>query len=168
MKTCPKCLSQVEDDSKFCSSCGNQLFDGFQEKTEEKREGRFCRNCGKEVSVGFLTCPFCGANMVSGVVTGNPSSSRGYSDNRYLRSKNHTTTFVLGLVGTILVALNYLGVFFVHTIGFILGVIGLSLASKDKKEEMTYSKAGYVLSMIAVIAGAIAFLMGMIYGLINA
>jgi RNA polymerase subunit RPABC4/transcription elongation factor Spt4 len=167
MKRCPKCLSQVEETSKFCSSCGNQLFDESQEKTEVKSEGRFCRNCGKQVSVGFLNCPFCGANMVSGIVSGNVSSSRGYSDNYYLKSKNHTATFVLGLIGTILVALNYLGVFFVHTIGFILGVIGLSLASKDKKEELTYSKAGYVLSLIAVIAGGIAFLIGMIFGLIT-
>ena len=171
MKTCPKCLKKVEDDSKFCSSCGNQLFDEVQEQTVEKSERRFCKNCGKEVSFGFVTCPFCGADMINGIVSSNFTSnrgSRGNSDNYYLRSRNHTTTFVLGLVGTILVALNYLGVFFVHIIGLILGIVGLSLVSKDKQDEMTYSKAGYVLSMIAVIGGALAFIIGFIFGLINA
>lgn len=171
MKTCSKCLNQVEDDSKFCPFCWNQLSDVKLENAEEKRDGRFCKNCGKEVSVGFISCPFCGANMITGNVTQGLNSNRlnrSCSDNIYLRSKNHTSSFVLGLLGTILVAMNYLGVFFVHIIGLILGIIGLSLASKDKKEEMTYSKAGYVLSMIAVIGGALAFLIGMIYGLINA
>ena len=170
MKTCPKCLKHVEDESVFCSYCGNKFEEEKKEENSEKSELRFCKNCGKEVALGFISCPFCGANMITGNIPQGFSSgnTRGYSDNYYLKSKNHTTTFVLGLLGTILVALNYFGVYFVHIIGLILGIVGLSLASTDKKQEMTYSKAGFVLSLIAVIGGGVAFLIGMIFGILYA
>ncbi|MDY0317685.1 MAG: hypothetical protein RBQ64_03790 [Candidatus Izemoplasmatales bacterium] len=64
-----------------------------------------------------------------------------------------------------MVALNYFGVYFVHIIGLILGIVGLSLVSADKRDEMTYSKAGFVLSLIAVIGGGLAFLIGFIFAL---
>ena len=168
MKTCPKCLKNVEDESVFCAYCGNKFDEEKLEETVENNDSRVCQNCGKEIAIGFMSCPFCGANMVTGNVPQGFGHKRGYSDNYYLKSKNHTATFVLGLLGTILVALNYVGIYFVHIIGLILGIVGLSLASTDKKQEMTYSKAGFVLSLIAVILGAVAFLIGFIFGLLNA
>ena len=167
MKTCPKCLKHVEDESLFCSYCGNRLEEKKEEKSLDNDNLRVCKNCGKEVALGFMSCPFCGADMITGNVPQGFgfSNSRKYSSNYDLKSKNHTTTFVLGLLGTILVALNYFGVYFVHIIGLILGIVGLSLVSADKRDEMTYSKAGFVLSLIAVIGGGLAFLIGFIFAL---
>lgn len=49
MIICPKCKEEIEDDSRYCDQCGQELF--------------YCSSCGR-VGVG-RRCTFCGAMMVS-------------------------------------------------------------------------------------------------------
>jgi len=59
MKTCKNCESENNDDSKFCSNCG----DSFQVQDETKR---FCSTCGSEVPLGSNFCISCGAEVSTG------------------------------------------------------------------------------------------------------
>ena len=52
MSTCPNCNKQLEDGTKFCDSCGNQIIETI-----------FCQNCGKETSTEFAFCQNCGASL---------------------------------------------------------------------------------------------------------
>lgn len=60
MKTCPKCGNQLQDDAKFCSSCGEN-----QEQNTLPSENplRFCPQCGKTVSSNMKFCDKCGYNL---------------------------------------------------------------------------------------------------------
>lgn len=52
MITCPKCNKELSDGTKFCDSCGAQIFETI-----------FCPNCGKQTSTEFAFCQSCGASI---------------------------------------------------------------------------------------------------------
>lgn len=52
MITCPKCNKELSDDTKFCDSCGAQIFETI-----------FCPNCGVQTSTEFAFCENCGASI---------------------------------------------------------------------------------------------------------
>ena len=59
MKTCENCATENNDDSKFCSNCGESLKSGDETK-------RFCSTCGSEVPLGSNFCISCGAEVSTG------------------------------------------------------------------------------------------------------
>lgn len=52
MITCPKCNKELSEGTKFCDSCGTQIFETI-----------FCPNCGKQTSTEFAFCQSCGASV---------------------------------------------------------------------------------------------------------
>ena len=52
MITCPKCQKQLEDGTKFCDSCGEQIV-----------ETTFCPNCGNVNGADCAFCLTCGAPL---------------------------------------------------------------------------------------------------------
>ncbi len=65
MIVCPKCKKQLEDGTKFCDSCGAQIF-----------ETVFCPNCGKQTSTEFAFCQNCGTAISEGSSTAKDSKSK--------------------------------------------------------------------------------------------
>ena len=68
-----------------------------------------------------------------------------------------TASMVLGIVGLVFT-------FFINgVVGVILGIIGLVLAGKAKQQgfEGSTRTAGFVMSLISVIAGALAFVLAL-------
>lgn len=57
-KKCPKCNSQVNNDSRFCSNCGYD----FQSVTEEKKI--VCKKCGAVLDSNMKFCPECGNPLI--------------------------------------------------------------------------------------------------------
>lgn len=52
MIKCPKCQRELSDGTKFCGSCGAQVFETI-----------FCPNCGTQSSTEFAFCQNCGASI---------------------------------------------------------------------------------------------------------
>lgn len=52
MITCPKCNKELEDGTKFCDDCGEQIVETI-----------FCQNCGQQTSTEFAFCQYCGASL---------------------------------------------------------------------------------------------------------
>lgn len=52
MIVCPKCNRQLDDESKFCDSCGEKI-----------PQSVVCSSCGKQMSEGFAFCQYCGTKM---------------------------------------------------------------------------------------------------------
>ena len=55
MIICPNCGKELEDGTKFCDSCGSQVFETI-----------FCPNCGEQTSTEFPFCQKCGAAIREG------------------------------------------------------------------------------------------------------
>ncbi len=117
---------------KLCKYCGNDL----------NETDNYCSNCGKSV----YDNPYQKSDNLSNV-------------NYQEKSKYEQTSFVLGLTGLIFSVLNWIGFPFLHLIGMLLGGIGLSLVKKDKANG-SFSKPGYVMSMIALILGITSMIVG--------
>ncbi|MBQ8797280.1 MAG: zinc ribbon domain-containing protein [Oscillospiraceae bacterium] len=54
MITCPKCNKELEDGTKFCDDCGEQIVETI-----------FCQNCGQQTSTEYAFCQYCGASLVA-------------------------------------------------------------------------------------------------------
>ena len=52
MITCPKCNKELEDGTKFCDDCGEQIVETI-----------FCHNCGQQTSTEYAFCQSCGASL---------------------------------------------------------------------------------------------------------
>ena len=55
MKYCPKCGSQVKNNTKFCQKCGAKFQD-----TPLNPKGMYCSYCGLNIPNGATKCPNCG------------------------------------------------------------------------------------------------------------
>ncbi|MDD3129752.1 MAG: zinc ribbon domain-containing protein [Candidatus Izemoplasmatales bacterium] len=159
---CPKCGFVTDDSANFCPNCREPLKNNAEEVLMEKE--RTCPKCGNKVAAGFDHCPYCMYKLEDDRFDIHKKNYMNNSQPVYVSvSKNHYTTIILGVLGTFLAALNWIGgIYFVHLIGLALGIIGLNLARKDKQVDGVYSKTGYVTSIIAICLGAGAMLVGMI------
>ena len=64
MKNCIACNEPLEDDVKFCWSCGGKQPErqaGPQETlvAQEEKASVLCEKCGKELQSEWMACPFC-------------------------------------------------------------------------------------------------------------
>lgn len=57
MMKCPNCSKVLEDGSRFCDNCGQQIFPKI-----------FCQCCGVQTSSEYDHCPNCGATLEKGTV----------------------------------------------------------------------------------------------------
>lgn len=110
----------------------------------------YCGNCGKEVPDGTKFCPNCGAQI-------GPVEAPKQEVTTPINAKHGTAlaSMIIGIVGVA-------SLFFIVSIGIlplILGIIGLVLAGNAKKAGNSEGirTAGFVLSLIALIIGAIEF-----------
>lgn len=131
---CKQCGKVLLDEEKFCSSCGNTI------ENAENTEYEF---------------PFNNTQ---------PTPTQVVEQIEVKEPKYTTATLVLGVLATILSALNYFGIYFVHIIGIILGSIGITLIKQDKAETGKFSKTGRNLCALGVVLGLIAMIVGFIYG----
>lgn len=127
----------------------------------------YCPNCGTQIPDDSRYCPHCGIRI------SDPSYSSQYDDSGRMNYDSdvhcqqtfHQTmtvpehgnavgSLVLGIVGTVLCFFGYSAI-----ISVILGVIGLILSDKAKNAGNTEGirTAGFVLSLISLIGGAIVF-----------
>ena len=93
----------------------------------------------------------------------NPGAGEGYPDNE--RGKNAVTSMVLGIVAVVLWFFSFAAV-----VSVVLGIIGLVYANKAKTEGFRggFYTAGFVLSLIGLIGGAIVVIVSIIaIGLIS-
>lgn len=73
-KSCPKCVSAMDKESRFCPNCGFDTMGKQQEKVETdvvkcsncgnhfKKTSKFCPECGSP----YDACPYCGADIPEG------------------------------------------------------------------------------------------------------
>jgi len=166
-KTCPDCSCEVDEFANYCPSCNHSFKNVKPDIDVEEQKVKYCSNCGKKVEPDFLVCPYCKKEVKPGVQLQHfHDDTNKYSSNYTTSSEgiHETSSLVLGIIGTICVGLNFLGVPYIHILGFILGIVGFSLANSDKNNYGPYSKRGYTLSLLAIIAGAISFFIGAIIG----
>lgn len=67
-KKCPKCQTDVEEDAKFCPSCGYDFSSSELTKCpfcgkDIPKNSKFCPECGKSI---VTKCPKCGTEIPSG------------------------------------------------------------------------------------------------------
>lgn len=122
---------------------------------------KFCTNCGGSVEETAKFCPSCGASLTQeneqAIFNDRDKSYRSLDKGQY-----ETATLILGIVGVSLAFMNYIGIPFVHLIAIVLGIIGITLVKKDKDEQRSYSKPGYVLSIVALVLGVLSIVLGII------
>lgn len=127
----------------------------------------FCQKCGNEIPEGTKFCTSCGA-PVEDTAPENMTRDAAPAPAPVPAPANHaavpgktaaTASLVLGIVG---VALWFFGFWFVYggLISIALGVVGIILSVNSKKAGFNggIRTAGLVLSIIAVVGGAIAFI----------
>ena len=81
MRICPNCGKSVDDDSRFCSSCGASI--SVPQATAQ--ETVFCPNCGERIPADSVFCPNCGVSFWSAPaqdaqmpMTGQPAGQQPY------------------------------------------------------------------------------------------
>lgn len=119
----------------------------------------YCKSCGVEIDDKAKFCPSCGE-----AVEKDEFAEMFHSDVNK-KSANYNTELILGILAIVFSVLNYLGVFYVHLVGIILGAITMSLVNKDKKEDVLFSNAGYVMGVLGFVLGLIAVIIGVMYSL---
>lgn len=58
MLICPKCHAQLEDDARFCDSCGSPV--SAPAKTAAPTDTSYCAHCGCPINTDAPFCPNCG------------------------------------------------------------------------------------------------------------
>jgi len=81
MNTCENCATENNDDSKFCSNCGESMKSGDETK-------RFCSTCGSEVPLGSNFCISCGAEVSTGKVAIRPDRAQAKARKKRVSNKN--------------------------------------------------------------------------------
>lgn len=119
-----------------------------------------CSNCGAEISEGTQFCPKCGTPVKVQEGSGQQGSGRtpAESSNGVAEEPGHGLAIgglVCGIVGLVCCFIGY-----GCLIGIVLGIVGMVLASSAKKKGNAEGvrTAGFVLSLVAIIVGAIVLL----------
>lgn len=94
---CPKCNSEIRDDSKFCSKCGANCT-AMSSKNESQKQfsnsKKYCRICNTEISSGTL-CKKCSKSTNEELLTIEERKKR----NESISTRN-ALLFILGLLLT--------------------------------------------------------------------
>lgn len=168
VRKCPNCGADVK--GRYCPECGYDL-ENITDKNNDSNNMRKLRdekeskdtemtneqsslkkrpNCGKEVEGQF--CTYCGAKLTNNIF--DSSTITGLNSKDYSNAKTKSTiAFIFGIIGTVF---GFMGIIFA-IIGIVLGIIGLVLSKSCKKDnyESGILTAGYILSIVAIILGAI-------------
>ncbi len=150
---CGRCGTEVKEGTKFCPHCGNRL---SEETGGGSAAGAETRYAGSGYAAGAGSGRMSGRDNRS---TG-PGPAPEPDDKEKIPGRGSAiASLVLGIIS---VALWVFAAAFVVTIfvSVILGIIGLILASNAKKQGYIggIRTAGFVLSLIGVIGGAVLFM----------
>jgi RNA polymerase subunit RPABC4/transcription elongation factor Spt4 len=64
---CPECGAEIQEEAKFCPSCGTKIEYSEEKITEGQK--RLCPNCGAELSRDDLFCGSCGTRIGESVIS---------------------------------------------------------------------------------------------------
>ena len=139
----------------------------------EDKNANFCPNCGMKNDLGDVFCGNCGTMLQQSMSTPsaaadgnimtsprpavtNPNTNTASTENHDPEAGkgNATASLVLGIIAVVCWFFGYSSL-----ISVICGFIGITLAGKSKNEgyEGGTRTAGFVLSLIGLIGGALVF-----------
>lgn len=98
MRVCPNCGSPVEDDAKFCGSCGAAV----PAPKAAERNAVFCPNCGEKLPAGSAFCPNCG----TAVGPESPAAARKKAAGGKLKTRVIGVAAVVALVAVLAVSVR--------------------------------------------------------------
>ncbi|MBE6963979.1 MAG: hypothetical protein E7443_05230 [Ruminococcaceae bacterium] len=104
MTTCPQCSKELSDETKFCDSCGAQIFETI-----------FCSNCGAQTSTEFAFCQNCGASVAETPAAEQPAAEQ-LPTEAAGKKKASRKAILFGGIGAAVVAV-LIGVFFLFFSG---------------------------------------------------
>ncbi len=120
----------------------------------------YCRKCGNELQDGVRFCPKCGAsteeNQAEGQNTSphNASVKPAYQDRKPAKDGHGQAlgSLLCGIIGLVLCFFGYSCI-----VSVILGIVGIVLSGNARKNgnEEAIRTAGFVLSLLALILGAV-------------
>lgn len=149
---CPKCGQQNKDGARFCAFCGEPL--GGNSTAQNSGQGSGYSNNSPYDSYGQ------GNGYNTSGYDYNGGGYGGYNgqipaNGQQPGSGKATASLVLGIIGIVFWFFGW-GVI----ISLIFGIIGIILSASAKKDGNTsgINTAGFVLSLISLIVGAIVFL----------
>lgn len=140
-----------------------------------------CNNCGATIDEESAFCKSCGAKLKDSIEnTQNNSANENVDrsvplfdnqDYNNLTQSNQgqksTLSIVLGIIGIVLVFLNYFpGIPVLHLVGLGFGIGAITTGIKHNSLHYSGTTAGIVLGIIAVVFGVIATIIGVMASLI--
>lgn len=147
---CPKCGQQNKDGARFCAFCGAPLNGN---SSAQSNQGGSYNNNSPYGSYGQ-------GNGYNTSGTGYDYNGGGYNgqvpvNGQQPGSGKATASLVLGIIGVVFWFFGYFSF-----LSLLFGIIGIILSSSAKKDGNTsgVNTAGFVLSLISLIGGAIVFL----------
>jgi len=125
----------------------------------------YCNNCGSQVNSSDKYCPVCGKTIEENTLSS--MSFEQFQDLKNSKPTYYDRTFVLGILAVLFSAMNYLGVPVVHMVGIVLGTMAVQYAKRDMAKFNSCNSTGQILGYIGIVFGVIAFIIGVIYSLMN-
>lgn len=95
MSVCLKCKKQLEDDIKYCSECGTKV-----------PQAASCPHCNKKVNLGFVFCPYCGANIKTDALNDEHKKSFLNTDKKILKMGSSVVAVILVIVTAVSLIVN--------------------------------------------------------------
>lgn len=165
---CSICGAENSENAIFCKRCGNEIGAGIcpgcgREVDSEKET--YCKYCGTKLKTTGKyydepTIPVDEPNVIDVFVDDKPKTYS-YSESSLKSEPGKNAAIAALVLGIISLVFWFMGALAI--LSTLLGVIGLVLSVKAKNEGYVSGvrTAGYVCSLIAVIGGALMFVISL-------